>query len=345
VSFCYFLFRGKTTSPWHVGKRQYSDYLYTRDDYLWGRGVRGPVLRLLWRMFCSKSDARDRVEFSPERDCVICEMVEDCPFANLVGTDDEGEFKDKPRLIITNLRFVENVRKDRVALATLSDKFLGVVEEKAPVFVEYLVEGAVFEFEAILMGEGAKFADHFENAVKTSLRFFGWGGFCNEGFGRGTIDNMERIESFERFNREKIEPDAEKIREAILDEGKLTFKISPLLIVDKDEGGVYKGVSEDGFKEKFCNCIDERFWQFYNFKVYPQNFVDGFSGRARTMKILGWSRRLKRKGKLPFEGLGGELTFHFKDKEKLSVEVVKAFALMKYGVGRFKNQGFGSLRL
>ncbi|MEM2954130.1 MAG: hypothetical protein QXU21_07670 [Candidatus Bathyarchaeia archaeon] len=281
--------------------------------------------------------------FSPERDCMVCGMVEGCPFANLVGTDDEGEFKDKPRLIITNLRFVENVRKDRVALATLDERFLGVVEEKAPVFVEYLVEGAVFEFEVILMGEGVRFADHFENAVETSLRFFGWGGFCNEGFGRGEINSVERIESFELFDHKKIEPRAEKIRKAILENEKLTFEISPLLIVDKDGGDVYRSVFEDGFREKFCNCVGERFWQFYNVKVYPQNFVEGFSGRARTMKILGWSRRFRCKGKLPFEGLGGELTFHFRELEKLDFEVTKALALMKYGVGRFKNQGFGSL--
>lgn len=338
MSFIHLHFRGVTTSPWHIGKRSYGDYLYTRDDYLWGRGIRGPVLRQLWRTFCPKSDAYDRVKFYPEKDCLICDMAEDCPFWNLRGTGDEGEFKDKPRLIITNLYFNrDTVRKDRVALATLSDQYLGVVEKKAPVFIEYLHEGAKFEFETILMGDGVNFVDHFVSAVKVSLKFLGWGGFCNEGFGRGEITNNER-HGFNSFEHKYVEPLAEDMLGKA--EKAVTFTISPMLILDKKGGGIYRSIREEGFSEKLCSCINERYWQFHNNHVYVQGKVKEITGRARTVKIYAWSR--KTGSKKPFEGIGNELTIHFNGR--LEPEEAKALALMKYGIGRFKNQGFGSLR-
>ena len=340
MSFIHMHFRGQTTSPWHIGKRKYGDYLYTRDDYLWGRGIRGPVLRQLWRTFCPKSDARDRVEFNPEKDCLSCITADDCPFHNLIGSADEGEFKDKPRLIITNLRFTGNVNKSRVALATLDERHLGVVEGKAPVFVEYLLEGASFEFEAILMGKGAKFADHFESAVKTSLQFFGWGGFCNEGFGRGAIASVEKSD-FSGFDHKYITPTAKKILERLQKEKNLVFDISPILILDKDGGNIYKSVFEEGFQNKLCNCINERYWQFYGENIYIQSCVERVSGRARTVRIDAWSRALGKPK--PFEGVGHEIILHFKGE--VGNERAKAFALAKYGVGRYKNQGFGSLLL
>ncbi len=329
-------FHGRTTSPWHVGKRRYGDYLYTRDDYLWGRGIRGPVLRQLWRTFCPKSDVPEKVAFNPERDCPPCSLAGDCPFGNLRGSTDEGEFKDKPRLIITNLRFVENVRKGRVALATLSDQHMAVVREKAPVFIEFLSEGAVFEFEAILMTDGAKFADAFASAVHVSLQFHGWGGFCNEGFGRGIITSVEK-HSFNVFDYKYIEACAERIRES----QNLTFTVRPVLILEKDSGDLYRNVYEEGFLEKLCNCIDERYWQFYGSHVHVHGKVKKVSGRARTLKISAWSRKLGRQ--LFFEGVGNELTFHLSDK--LGVEEAKALALARYGIGRYKNQGFGSLEV
>ena len=93
--------------------------------------------------------------------------------------------------------------------------------------------------------------------------------------------------------------------------------------------------------EKLCNCANERYWQFFGKSVHLQGKIERFSGRARAMKIFAWSRKLGRR-KL-FEGLGNELSFHF--KERLGVEEAKVLAVLKYGVGRFKNQGFGSLRV
>jgi len=329
-------FFGQTTSPWYVGKRRYGDYLYTRDDYLWGRGIRGPVLRQLWRTFCPKSDVPEKVPFDAEGDCPSCSVIEDCPFGSLRGSADEGEFKDKPRLVITNLRFVKNVHKGRVALATLSDQHMGVVEEKAPVFIEYLSEGATFEFEAFLMAEGAKFADMFESAVHVSLRFHGWGGFCNEGFGRGIATCTQKY-GFDVFDSECIEPSADGMRGS----RNLTFSIRPVLMLEKDGGDIYRSVREEGFLKKLCNCIDERYWQFYSNHVHVHNRVEGVSGRARTIRIPAWSRRFGRQ--LFFEGVGNELTFHLSDK--LGVEEAKALTLARYGVGRYKNQGFGSLEI
>jgi len=339
LTFIHMKFRGRTTSPWHIGKRRYGDYHYTRDDYLWGRGIRGPVLRHLWRTYCPKSDMREGVNFTPNRDCPNCVDARDCPFNNLVGSADEGEFKDKPHLIITNLRFLGGVEKGRLAIATLDPRYRGVVEGRAPVFVEYLHEGAEFEFEAVLMGEGARFAWEFEAAVKTSLRFFGWGGFCNEGFGRGTITDVEK-NNFKIFNHKYVEATAEKIQEKACEEKTITFTINPLLILEKDDGDVYRSVYEEGFIKKLCNCINERYWQFYDEHIYIQEKIEALGGRARTTRIRGWSR--KTRNRILFEGIGNEITLYF--GEKLNTEEAKALALARYGVGRYKNQGFGSLK-
>lgn len=341
LSFIHIRFEGKTTSPWHIGLRRYSDYLYTRDDYLWGRGIRGPVLRQLWRTYCPRSDAHDGVEFRPERDCPKCPAASECPFWNLRGTEDEGEFKDKPRLIVTNLTFKRgSVRKDRVALTTLSDRYLGVVEAKAPVFIEYICEGAEFEFEAVLMGEGVKFADQLTSAVEVSLKFLGWGGFCNEGFGRGIITDVRKY-SFSSFEYGVVEPLAEKIMDAANQSGYATFRVIPMLILDRNGGGgVYTSILQEGFRDKLCNCINERYWQFYNRHAYIQGKVESVGGKARTVKIQAWSRKIR--DKIPFEGIGNEITLYFSGK--LDLEEAKTIALARYGVGRYKNQGFGSLQ-
>jgi len=321
--------------------RRYSDYLYTRDDYLWGRGIRGPILRQLWRTYCPKSDVYDGINFYPEKDCPKCPMAQECPFWNLRGTADEGEFKDKPRLIVTNLIFrKDSVRKDRVALTTLSDQYLGVVEAKAPVFIECIREGAEFEFEAVLMGEGVRFTDQFTSAVEVSLKFLGWGGFCNEGFGRGVIVNMRRY-SFSSFEYDVIEPLAEKIMDKANQSGYLTFKVIPMLILDRDgTSGVYTSIFQEGFRDKLCNCINERYWQFYDKHTYIQRKIESIGGRARTMEIRAWSRKIR--DKIPFKGIGNEVTLYFSGK--LDSEEAKTITLARYGVGRYKNQGFGSLQ-
>jgi hypothetical protein len=339
LSFLHLQFKGRTTSPWHIGRRSYRDYLYTREDYLWGRGVRGPILRQLWRTYCPRSDAFDGAAFVAERDCPNCGMAEDCPFWNLRGTDDEGEFKDQPRLIITNLRFDGgSVRKERVVLATVSDRHRGVVEGKAPVYIECLSEGAAFCFEVILMGVGAEFEEELRRAAEVSLRFLGWGGFCNEGFGRGEIEGV-RSRGFEAFEHDLIEPLEGYIMEKAGEEA-LAFDVEPMLILDRDAGGTYRSILEEGFHEKLCNCINERYWQFYRDHIHLQLAVKGLSGRARTSRMRAWSRKLGREHF--FEGVGGELIMHLQGR--LREEEAKALALASYGVGRYKNQGFGTLR-
>ena len=46
-----------------------------------------------------------------------------------------------------------------------------------------------------------------------------------------------------------------------------------------------------------------------------------------------------REGK-PFEGVGGEISLHLKEYKE---EHLLALSVAKYGIGRFKNMGFGSL--
>lgn len=334
--FIHLRFQGKTTSPWHVGKVKYGDYLYSRRDLLWGRGIRGPVLRQLWRAYCPRSDVPERLDFNPERDCSACSMVEDCPFHNLRGVGDEGEFKDKPRLIITNLKFLGSFRLERLALATVDDRFRAVVPEKAPVFIEYVPEGVDFAFEAILMADGVRFRKEFENAVKISLKFYGWGGFCNEGFGRGEILDI-KPRGFNGFELKCLRPIAEKVS----NEPSSTFTIEPLLILNKTDGSIYTSILEEGFKEKFSNCINERFWQFYGRNIYIQSKLKGVSGKARAIKIYGWSR--KTGNRISFIGIGNEIALNFNGK--LDDEEALALSVAKYGIGRFKNQGLGSLNL
>jgi len=329
-------FRGKTTSPWHVGKRRFGDYLYTRTDMLWGRGIRGPILRQLWRTYCPKSDAMDRVNFVPERDCPTCSMAMDCPFNNLRGTADEGEFKDKPRLIITNLEFKGDIKPETLALVARDEQYLGVVPGRGPVYVEYIPVGTRFEFEIILMGDGINFSEDVLSAVKVSLRFLGWGGLCNEGFGRGVIEAVTR-RGFDEFEADFVIPTTERLK------GADTIKLSivPMLLLDKDGGGFYMNILEDreGFKNKLIHSVNERFWQFYNQNIYVP--IANVWGKARPTVITGWSRKEGRRKR--FRGMSGELVL--KAERPLSLEEAKAIAVCKYGIGRFKNQGFGSLRL
>jgi len=333
LDFIHLTFRGVTTSPWHVGKVRYSNYLYTRRDILWGRGVRGPILRQLWRTYCYKSDLRERVDFVEDRDCVVCASASDCPFFNLRGCDDEGEFKDKPRFIVSNLIFVSEFEVGRVALVSIDDRLRSVIPQKAPVYVEYIPSGVKFVFDVILMGDGARFQSEVEEAVKVSLKFHGWGGFANEGFGRGEIVELEK-RGFGEFERSVLKPSAEKVSS-----GSVVFEIKPLLILDKDGGGFYTSVAEEGFLSKLCNSINERYWQFYNTHVYVQEVLKGVFGRARSMRIRGWSMK-STPSNLVFKGIGGELIFEL---EGVGEEHAKALALARFGIGRFKNQGFGSL--
>jgi CRISPR/Cas system CSM-associated protein Csm3 (group 7 of RAMP superfamily) len=325
-------FYGTTTSPWHIGRRKFGDYLYTGKS-LWGRSVRGAILWQFWRTYCRKSSLKEGENFS-SKDCETCEISEKCPFNNLRGTD-EGEYKDKPRLIVTNLKFGD-VKTETIALISKEEKNLGVTKGKGPVSIEYIPPGADFDFEVILMGEGMDFKKDLIEAVKINIEFFGWGGFRNEGFGRGEIKSVEE-KGFSEFEKEYIEPIAEKISKTMKMNGEAVFKIDTVLMINrKEEKGFYTSILENGFKERLINSINERYWQFYDENIYVP--VERVSGKARSMRMEAWSRENKR-GKT-FIGIGNEIRIKLKEHEN---EHFKALAITKYGIGRYKNMGFGSM--
>ncbi|MEM4847099.1 MAG: hypothetical protein QW794_05015 [Thermosphaera sp.] len=342
MSFIHLRYLGETVTPWHVGRLPqriaalgFPDLQYTRTDLMWGRGLRGPILRQLWRSYCPLSDSRDGAAFRPEDDCPKCSMLDECPFGNLRGSDDEGEWKDKPRLIFTNLRFrlPADFQPPRLTFTTLDEEWLGTAEERGPYTVEYIPPGTRFEFEVILMADGARFEKEFDDAVRTSLKFFGWGGRCNEGFGRGRIIERERA-GYEEFWRRYVSEPASKV----LDRRELDLRVELLLILDKDGGGYYTSTREEGFLEKFCNCVNERYWQFTSEHIYAQEAIKGVEG-GRPGLLRGWSRKLSRE--LIFKGISDRIRLMLGDN--IEEQIAEAIALARYGIGRYKNQGFGSL--
>ena len=94
----------------------------------------------------------------------------------------------------------------------------------------------------------------------------------------------------------------------------------------------------EGFREKLANCMSERYWQFYGHNIYMR--IKEVSGPARPVRIRGWSRKEGRWKE--FAGVTGELVLEF--EEELGPEEARGLAICRYGVGRYKNQGFGSLR-
>jgi len=153
--------------------------------------------------------------------------------------------------------------------------------------------------------------------------------------GRGRILKVERND-FNNFWRSYIYGYARNI----LWKKWLDLKIETLLILDRDSRGFYTGSSEPGFVEKLCNCINERFWQFTGRHVYLQEVIQAISG-GRPAAIRGWSRKLSRE--MTFRGISGSIKLRL--KRKLRPEEAQALALARYGVGRYKNQGFGAMIL
>lgn len=347
--FVYLHYFGETLTPWHAGilpQRMagagFMDYLYTRTDLLWGRGVRGPILRQLWRTYCPKSDERDAVNFSPETDCPRCVQKDECPFNNLRGSNDEGEWKDRPRMIVSNLRFhlPEDVRRNppRLTFNTLDEEWMGVAKERAPYTIEYIPVGVQFDFEVILMAEGVRFRDEVDRAVVISLGFLGWGGRCNEGFGRGRIIR-EKVEvmGFDEFWERKIKPMAE----SVMNLERIVMEPETMLIVDRDQGGLYMSPYEEGFSKKFCNLLYERFWQFTGLQRHIDDALERIEGDAKPMVIRGWSRKLGRR--ISFIGISGQLIL--KMRRRIGFDEAELLAISRYGIGRYKNQGFGWLRI
>jgi CRISPR/Cas system endoribonuclease Cas6 (RAMP superfamily) len=221
-----------------------------------------------------------------------------------------------------------------MVITSLDEKHRSVMEKVGPVYVEYIKSGAKFSFEILLMGKGLDFKDEVISAVKTSLKFFGWGGMCNEGFGRGVIEEIEE-NGFNRFD-DYINRISEKIIDEVKDRNEVTLKIVPMMLLERYNGGFYLSTLEDGFLEKLRNSMVERYWQFYKDKHYPP--INDVFGDVRRIKIRGWSRK---EGKdISFIGMGGQITLRF---DELQFEGAKVVAVAKYGIGRWKNQGFGGL--
>ena len=329
------IFEGKTTSPWYVGKCVCGNQFYTRTDILWGRGVRGAVLRQLWRTYCHLSDIIDRARFDPKKDCRSCDLRFECPFNALRGVDKKGDFKDTPKIVFTNLYFNGDIKTDWITIAPFDDRHRNIIRKRSA-YIEYIKPGVNFYFEVILTGRGIDFKNEIIKAVKTSLKFFGWGGFCNEGFGRGEIKRIEE-RNFDKFDA-IISKISEEVVDNVKDYGSIKFKITPMLILEKKDNSPYLSIVEKGFKEKFLHSLVERYWQFYKDKKYPE--IKEIFGETKRIRIRGWSRRDRREQ--IFEGIGGELTVEFSE---LDVDTAKVIAISKYGIGKYKNQGFGSLLL
>lgn len=104
------------------------------------------------------------------------------------------------------------------------------------------------------------------------------------------------------------------------------------------DGGHYISVDEPGFAEKFCNCLNERYWQFTGRHIHVQEAVKSVRG-GRAGVVRGWSRRYRRGA--VFRGLAGRIALSL--ERGLRIEEVEALALARYGVGRYKSQGLGAM--
>ncbi len=342
-NFLHLHFYGVTTSPWHLGDRplgsRWTSILRSRARLLWGRGIRGPMLRQLWRAYCPYSDIREAAVFKPETHCPRCQMAEECPFNNLRGSPNEGEWKDKPRLIISNLRFTQGNGEPlrRMSINTLSDRWRGVVPEKAPITLEYIPARTGFEFEIILMGEGVRFRREVKEAVEVSLRFLGWGGRCNEGFGRGLIKEIK-----ENMWSDFLSRYIDGVAKNILGKKEVCLETETLLLLEKSRGQYFTSVIEEGFQEKLFNCMRERYWQFFGqANDHPAPHVERVESRLKPEKIRGWSRKMGRE--IGFTGLSGTINLILRDP--INNELARMIAVTRYGIGKYKNQGFGTLLL
>lgn len=316
-------FTGRTTTPWSIARRIYSDYVYCQ-DFLWGRGVRGPVLNYLLRAYCGRTGVLP---------CEGCDRKAGCPFYNLYGADREGEDKDSPRLVVTSLRFDGKLAvKPRQPLISRSELTNGVA--LGPVFIEFIPANTTFRFEAILTSDAVKFTDEFKEAVRATLALSGWGGRCSRGYGRGVVTEVEELDfdGWASSIEERVKP-LVGLREVYLE-------IHPILILERYEGGgVYGSILEEGFARKLRSSIEERYWQFFRVNARLKS-IEAVSGVCRQVAFRSWSRKEGRERQ--FTGMAGTLKIGF--KEPLTAEEAAILGVARYGVGRYKNQGFGSLQ-
>lgn len=322
--FVHLHFTGKTTSPWVIGRRTYSNYIFCQ-RFLWGRAVRGPVLGYMLKSYCPYLP-------SSTLPCEGCTQREDCPFYNLYGADNEGAFKDTPRLLITSLAF-KTPRFPRMHLISRDAVTNGVA--LGPVTVEYIPPETCFEFEVIMTGEATGFVERLKEAVRATLTLTGWGARCSAGCGRGRIENVVN-HGFDEWVSKYVERRVEEL------EGKraFTLEIFPILMLEKEKNIYYTSVVEKGFRKKLANSMSERYWQFFKDSKYLR--IEDVSGACVFTAVRAWSRKDNRQVN-NFRGLAGELQLRL--TSRLSKEDLRVVGVSWYGIGRFKNQGLGSLML
>jgi CRISPR/Cas system CSM-associated protein Csm3 (group 7 of RAMP superfamily) len=313
-------FKGITTSPWFIGRRQYSNYLYCQ-KFLWGRAIRGPILNYLLKIYCPT--------FPYKLECKECNEKNECPFYNLYGIENNDELKGTPKLVITSLVF-EKIEIERLLFISRDSITNGV--SLGPISIEYIAPNTIFKFEIILTGPSVKFAEYIKEAIRATLAFAGWGGMCTKGYGRGKIIEIKEYD-FNKWINEILDEKA-KIFE---DKKEIELEIFPILILE-DNGKIYTSILEDNFKKKLVNSINERYWQFFKSNKYLK--VKKVSGNAFHTIMRAWSN--KNNKPLKFEGLSGTLKLLF--EEPIQKEESRMLGIAKYGIGRFKNQGFGSLQ-
>ena len=328
-NFIHLHFIGKTASPWSISRMYSEAPLICCQNFLWGRAIRGPILNYVLRTYCP--------HFPELPPCIKCSERLDCPFYNLYGVDKKGEFKDTPRLVVTSLTFEDTFGKmefERFPIISRDSMTKGVA--LGPVFLEYIQAGVNFEFEALLIGEASRFSNYFIEAVRATLSLTGWGARCSRGYGRGRLIKVKK-HSFDEWVKDYIDKRTVKLNGS----QEAYFRIFPIIILDKadEKCEPYQSILEKGFINKLKNSMQERYWQL--FKAHHYIKIESVSGPCVHTMIRAWSRK-ENKDKW-FSGLTGSIKIRF--GSKLNDKDLRVIGTAWYGVGRYKNQGFGSLRL
>jgi hypothetical protein len=324
LEFVHLDFEGKTTSPWSIGRRYYSNYIYCQ-NFLWGRAIRGPILGYLLKTYCPNLS-------NTILPCDNCEEQEGCPYHNLNGCEKEGELKDTPKLIVTTLTF-DKFENERLFLTSKDAITNGT---SMGVNIEHIPIGTRFNFEVVLTGSAVRYTKNVVEAINGTLALAGWGGRCSRGYGRGRILKMEE-NNFDDWVTKYLDKRCNIFENECI----ITLNLFPILILETGEGPerIFTNIVEKNFILKLTNCMNERYWQF--FKLHHHLKIKSISGLCGFTRFRSWSRKDSSSGS--FGGLSGDLTLQF--EAPLTIEDLRTIGISWYGIGRYKNQGFGSLRI
>lgn len=324
IKFVHLHFFGETTAPWTITKKRYSSYVYSY-NFLWGRAVRGPILNYILQSFCPHLP-------NAMLPCCECSNYSECPFFNLNGSEKSGDFKDTPKFVVTSLTFrtfdMRRLKLTSINILGNSNNSQGIVN------VEYIPIGTNFEFEVILTGDASKFVNYVIEGARATLTLVGWGARCTEGYGRGKIIKVDR-QSFTEW-LQYVDKKTNTY------EGKTTASLRafPMLILSKEEARptIYTSIFERNFANKLANSMNERYWQFT--KLNHHLNIKNVSGNCTFTRVRSWSRRDNCSDL--FGGLSGDLFLEF--TAPLTASEARIIGISWYGIGSYKNQGFGSLR-